>query len=359
MADVRRKSLGRPALYVLILVGLYLGYLILGPFLAALTWAAIFAMLFHGVQAWLTRRMSPNRAALVTTLVVAALIVAPAVLLISTLARELPQVTDQLKQTSQSAPQEVQRIWDVVRARSPVALPEDPTELMANGAQRAVRFLAPHAGAFVGDFLGTLGNLVAMLFALFFMVRDGDAITRQLRDRLPFSEQESESLMRETRDLVVASVGASLVVAVAQGILGGLAFWIVGIPAPAFWGVVMGLASLLPVVGATLVWVPTSIGLLLSGEIGRGVLLLLMGTFGISMADNLLRPLLLTGKTSISGFIIFFGLLGGAAAFGFIGLVIGPIILVITGRLLETLHRPDLMDEAAPAKDVILPAKAS
>jgi predicted PurR-regulated permease PerM len=359
MADVRRKSLGRPALYVLILVGLYLGYLILGPFLAALTWAAIFAMLFHGVQAWLTRRMSPNRAALVTTLVVAALIVAPAVLLISTLARELPQVTDQLKQTSQSAPQKVQRIWDVVRARSPVALPEDPTELMTNGAQRAVKFLAPHAGAFVGDFLGTLGNLVAMLFALFFMVRDGDAITRQLRDRLPFSEQESESLMRETRDLVVASVGASLVVAVAQGILGGLAFWIVGIPAPAFWGVVMGLASLLPVVGATLVWVPTSIGLLLSGEIGRGVLLLLMGTFGISMADNLLRPLLLTGKTSISGFIIFFGLLGGAAAFGVIGLVIGPIILVITGRLLETLHRPDLPDEAAPAKDVILPAKAS
>ena len=358
MADVRRKSLGRPVLYALILVGLYLGYQILGPFLAALTWAAIFAMLFHGMQAWLTRKMPPNRAALVTTLVVAALIVAPVALLISTLAREVPQVADHMKQTSRSAPQQVQRIWDAVRAHSPVSLPEDPTELLTNGAERAAKFLAPHAGAFVGDFFATLGNLVCMLFALFFMVRDGDWITGQLRDRLPFSEQESESLLAETRDLVVASVGAALVVAVAQGLLGGLAFRIVGISAPAFWGVVMGLASLLPVVGATLVWIPTSAGLLLSGEVGRGVLLLLMGTFGISMADNLLRPLLLAGKTSISGFIIFFGLLGGAAAFGFIGLVIGPIILVITGRLLETLHRPDLLDESAPAKDVIVPARA-
>jgi predicted PurR-regulated permease PerM len=87
MADGRRKSLGRPVLYALILVGLYLAYRILGPFLVALTWAAIFAMLCHGMQAWLTRKMSPNRAALVTTLVVAALIVAPVGLLISTLAR--------------------------------------------------------------------------------------------------------------------------------------------------------------------------------------------------------------------------------------------------------------------------------
>jgi predicted PurR-regulated permease PerM len=359
MADVRRRSLGRPILYALILVGIYLAYRILGPFLVAFTWAAIFAILFHRMQVWLVAKMTPNHAAVVTTLVVAALIVAPAGLLIRTVAREVPQVTDHMKQASQGAPQRVQRIWDAVRAHSPVALPEDPTELMTNGAQRAAKFLAPHAGAILGDFFATLGNLVAMLFALFFMVRDGDWITGQLRDRLPFSAQESESLLRETRDLVVASVGAGLVVAVAQGILGGLAFWIVGIPAPAFWGVVMGLSSLLPVVGATLVWVPTTIGLLLSGQIGRGVALLLMGTFGISMVDNVLRPLLLTGKTSISGFIIFFGLLGGAAAFGFIGLVVGPIILVITGRLLEALHRSDLLDESAVPKDVIVPAKAS
>ena len=99
--------------------------------------------------------------------------------------------------------------------------------------------------------------------------------------------------------------------------------------------------------GAAIVWVPTAIGLLLSGEIARGVILLLVGTLGISMVDNVLRPLLLSGRTSVSGLIIFFGLLGGVAAFGFIGLVIGPIILVITARLVENLNHPDRLDDSA------------
>jgi predicted PurR-regulated permease PerM len=179
-----------------------------------------------------------------------------------------------------------------------------------------------------------------MLFALFFMLRDGEAIHRQIRDRLPFPTGESEKLLSDTRDMVVASVGAGIVVAIAQGAIAGLAYWLVGIQAPLFWGLVTGFASLLPVVGATIVWVPAAIGLLLSGAIWQGVTLFLIGIFGISMVDNVLRPLLLTGKTSVSGFVIFFGLLGGAAAFGFIGLIIGPIILVTTARLIETLHHP-------------------
>jgi predicted PurR-regulated permease PerM len=188
------------------------------------------------------------------------------------------------------------------------------------------------------------------------MLRDGEEMSHQLRDRLPFSEQENERLLSDTRDLVIASVGAGLIVAVAQGIIGGAAFWLVGISAPVFWGVVMGFSSLLPVVGAALIWVPAGIGLLLSGETGRGVLLLLIGVFGISMADNVLRPLLLTGKTSVSGFVIFFGLLGGAAAFGFIGLVIGPIILVTTARILQNLRRPGLPDESVLPQDRLVAA---
>lgn len=109
-----------------------------------------------------------------------------------------------------------------------------------------------------------------------------------------------------------------------------------------FWGIIIGFCSLLPVVGAALVWVPASLGLLFAGEIGRGALLMLLGVLGISTADNVLRPLLLSGRTSISGLVIFFGLLGGVAAFGFVGLVVGPIILVTTARLLEHLRHPDV-----------------
>src|SRR5262249_40242847 len=121
-----------------------------------------------------------------------------------------------------------------------------------------------------------------------------------------------------------------------------------------FWGVVIGFCSLLPVVGAALVWFPAGVGLLLSGEIGRGVVMLLVGALGISTVDNVLRPLLLSGRTSVGGLVVFFGLLGGAAAFGFIGVVIGPIILVTAARLVESLRRPDLPDASAlPAETTV------
>jgi predicted PurR-regulated permease PerM len=356
MTDARRASLGRPALYALIVLGLYLSYLVLGPFLAALTWAVVFAILFQRMQVALSRRVGAGRAALVTTLVVTAVIVAPAIVLISALAHEAPQIVDYLKRASQSAPYQIQRLWSAARAVSPLSMPEDPTDLLTEGVQRALTFLAPHAGAFVADSFATLGSLVVMLFALFFMLRDGDAMSRRLRDLLPFTEHESEQLLSDTRDLVIASVGAGVAVAAAQGIVGGLAFRLVGIGAPAFWGVAMGFSSLLPVVGASLVWAPAGAWLLLSGEIWRGVILLLIGVFGISMIDNVLRPLVLSGRTSINGLVVFLGLLGGAAAFGFVGVVIGPIILVTTARLLNSLRHPELLDEPGSRPDEVVAA---
>jgi len=149
-----------------------------------------------------------------------------------------------------------------------------------------------------------------------------------------------------------------VIVAAAQGAIAGLAFWLLRLGAPVFWGVVTAFCSLLPVVGATIVWVPAGIGLLLSGETMRGVLMLLMGAFGISMVDNILRPILLTGKTSISGLVIFFGLLGGAAAFGLVGLVIGPIILVITPEIIDNLRRPSVPDPFTVPADPTITRKA-
>jgi predicted PurR-regulated permease PerM len=138
MSDPRVKSLGRPVLYFLILLGIYLTYLILKPFFAALTWAVIFAIMFRGMQTRLSARMGKGRAAVVTTLIVAAVIVAPAAVLISALTREVPQITEQLKETTESAPSQIQRVWDTVRRRSPVALPEDPMTFMREGAQRGL-----------------------------------------------------------------------------------------------------------------------------------------------------------------------------------------------------------------------------
>jgi predicted PurR-regulated permease PerM len=337
----------RPVLYAFVFLGVYLSYRVLSPFFVALTWAVLLAIFFRGMQTALARRTGPNSAALITTLVVGVLIVGPAAVLISSLAQEAPQAIESLQQASQSAPRQIQRLWDEIRRRSPVAVPEDPTELMTRGAEQALAYLVPQAGSLVAGFFGTLGTIAATLFALFFFLRDATAISRYVQDRLPFPTPQSERLMNDTRDLVIASIGASLAVAAAQGAIGGVAFWLLGIPAPVLWGVAITLASLVPVVGAALVWVPTSIWLLLSGAIGRGIALVLIGTFAISLIDNVLRPLILSGRTSVSGLVIFFGLLGGAAAFGLVGLLIGPIILVITARLLDELRRSDVAEEAA------------
>ncbi len=346
MTETTRAALQRPVFYALVLLAGYLTYLILGPFLATLGWAAILAVLFHRVQAALTGRIGATRAALVTTLLAGIAIVVPAVLLVSALVREVPQAAAYLQEVSRTAPDQIEQIWEAVRARSPFELPEDPTQFATEAARRALTFLVPRAGAVVADFFATLGALAAMLFALFFMLRDGDAWSRELRALLPLPEQESERLLRDTRDLVIASVVSGLLVAAAQGTIGGVAFWLLGLGAPVLWGVALAFCSLIPVVGSALVWLPAALWLLLAGDMVRGVIMLLVGVFGISMADNVLRPLLLSGSTSVSGLVVFFGLLGGVAAFGFIGLVIGPIVLVTTGSLLKLLSRTDRVDPA-------------
>ena len=129
--------------------------------------------------------------------------------------------------------------------------------------------------------------------------------------------------------------------AAAQGVIAGVAFFFLGFNGPVMWGVATGFCSLVPVVGSALVWVPATLWLLAIGEVGRAVILLIVGVVGVGMVDNVLRPLLLSGRTSASGLVVFLGLLGGVSAFGFIGLVLGPIILVTAGSLLDAFTRPD------------------
>jgi predicted PurR-regulated permease PerM len=338
---VQTDSARRILFYALVLLSAYLAYLVISPFLVPLTWAAVFALMFYGLQVKWSRRVGRNRAALIITVLTLVGIVAPTIMLATSLVDQLPGAAAYVQQASLDAPQQVDRIWQLARGRIPTALPEEPGALLQEGVRRVIEFLAPRAGALVANVFATMGRLVAMLFALFFFLRDGETMGRELRSFLPLPPHQADRLIRDTRDLVVASVGAGVAVAIAQGTIGGLAFWLLGLGSPVFWGVVTAFCALVPVVGAAIVWGAAALWLLLSDEIGRSITMALVGVFGISMVDNVLRPLLLSGRTSVSGFVIFFGLLGGAAVFGFIGLVIGPIILVITGNLLRILSQPD------------------
>jgi predicted PurR-regulated permease PerM len=324
---------------VLILVG-YLAYQVTRPFLAPLAWAGILALTLEPIRASLSHRLGRNNGALATTLLAAVLIVGPVATLLSMLAAEVPGMLDFAQRLPTAAtPERVQMVWDSIRQRVPVNLPDDPTALLGQAAQAVASFLAPRLGGALANIAGMIGSLFVTLFALFFLLRDGDRVVGMIRRMLPFSEPERERLMAETHDLVIASVGAGLAVAGVQGLIGGITFWALGLGAPAAWSVAIGICSLIPVVGATLVWVPVAVWLALSGNVMKAVVLTAVGAGVIGLVDNLLRPVLLSGRASVNGLVVFIGLLGGGAAFGFVGLVLGPIILVTAGTLVEALTR--------------------
>ena len=324
---------------VVLLVG-YLAFIVARPFLAPLAWAAIFALALNPLRAGLTARLGPGRAALLITIGTALVIVGPLAVFVTMLASDLPRALDFLQKLPESTtPDQIRGVWAMIRERSPVELPPDPTMLLTQAAQSAVAFLAPRLGAVLADAAATFISLFIMLFALFFLLRDAERVAELVRSLLPFPEEERDQLMSEAHDLVIASVGAGLTVSAVQGVIGGIAFWALGAGAPVAWGVAVAICSLIPAVGASIVWAPVALWWLLTGEIVRGVILIIVGAGVIGLVDNVLRPVLLSGRTSVSGLVVFIGLLGGVSAFGFVGLVLGPIVLVITGTLLQALTR--------------------
>jgi predicted PurR-regulated permease PerM len=346
-----RERFGEILFYGFLLLLGYLAYQVTGPFLGPLAWAGILALTLEPLRARLARRLGRRHAAMVTTIVAALLIVGPVATVLTMLAAEVPVVMSLAQRIpDQATPERVQVVWDTIRARVPVTLPGDPTDLLKQAAQAVAGFVAPRLGGALANIAGMIGSLFVTLFALFFLLRDGDKAVDLIRRVLPFSELERERLIRETHDLVIASVGAGLAVAALQGLIGGIAFWALGLGAPSAWGVAIGICSLIPVVGATIVWVPVALWWLLSGSVVKGLVLIGIGAGVIGMVDNVLRPMILSGRASVNGLVVFIGLLGGGGAFGFIGLVLGPIVLVTTGTLIDALtRRPRVTrpDEAA------------
>lgn len=338
-----RVRFARLVFYAVVLLMGYLAFRVVRPFLQPLGWAAIFAIMLAPAQRRLGRHLGAGWAALVLTVVATIVLVGPAIGLLSVLVREIALLTESLQQAElvTLTPAQVDALWDELRDRVPFALPDEPSVLIGEAIQRVGGVVAGRAGAVLQNVASFFFSLVVMLFALFFFLRDGPVIGAAVRDLLPFAGPRRDRLIAQTRDLVIASVGAGLAVAAVQGLLGGVTFALLGFSAPVLWGVVMSFASLLPVVGSALVWLPAAAWLVLSGEVGRGLVLTAVGAGIIGMVDNVLRPIVLSGRTTVNGLVIFIGLLGGVAAFGFIGLVLGPVVLVAAGTFVEAAAAPD------------------
>jgi len=199
--------------------------------------------------------------------------------------------------------------------------------LVHEGLQRLLQVLMKSGGSAVMSALGTAVSFVVMLFVLFFVLRDGPALARQVVRMLPIEPRRRTLLWQHLADVTRAVFLGIGVTALAQGVLLGFGFWIAGLPSPLVFGVLGVILALIPMVGPALLWVPAAILLAIQGHQGYAIFLALWGAVVVSLVDNLLRPLLISGRAEVPTLAVFVGVMGGLAAFGFIGLFVGPIVL--------------------------------
>ncbi len=332
--------------YGSLLLLLYLTYLVLIPFAAPILWAAVLVVVFYPAYQLLVRALRGQAglaAFLLTTAVILAVIV-PAIFFAWVLAREtasLYQVAQQFYQqqglegiVSHPAVKAALALWD--RLASPFKrLGLDFKGLTLAAINAVSSFIVENLKDIAKNILTSSINFLLTAFTMFFLLRDGTAIVRGVESLVPLERRRTEALLGRLYDAVSAVVRGTIVTALAQGTLGGLGYWVFGVPFPVFLGVVTALLSLLPVGGSALVWVPASIYLVLKGSWIRGLLLLGWSALVVSSADNVLKPLLMSGGTRLPTLFLFFGMLGGLQVFGVLGFILGPVLLVLLAEFLE------------------------
>jgi predicted PurR-regulated permease PerM len=314
----------------------WLVFVIVRPFFIPLGWAAVLAVVTYPVHARLAARWRPGLAAAVTTVLTTVVLIVPAVWLTVAFVRETVEIASNVQATlAEDGLAWVGRGWAFVVRRLPAASSVDLAAVITDALRRTATFLAARSGSIFQNVAGFLVDLTLALFATFFFLRDAGVIMKTLRRLLPMDETSRDALIERTRSLIAASVTSSIVVAGLQGVLGGVAFALVGIGAPVFWGVVMMFMCVLPF-GAWVIWLPAAVFLAVSDHVTRALVLGGIGIGIVSSVDNIVRPMLLSGRAHMNGLVIFVSLLGGLGVFGLLGLVLGPVIVATALSLLST-----------------------
>jgi len=311
----------------LILLG-YLVFLIVEPFAIPLAWSAILAIFFSPIYVHVARRSSPTQAAVVCTIGVAVLLIAPVLLVLVYAGREALEASSVFRQMVGSGSLLPQRVVNYLQAHLPASMQNvDVVGPLRQGGERIAAYFAARVGELVKNLFAFVVNLLILLFALFFMFRDGGKILRAVRHLIPFEREIQDEMLRESRDLIFASVAVALLIAAIQGFLGGIAFAVTGLTAPVFMGVLIAFCSIVPVVGSALVWAPAALWLGFHGHWWKALLIVAISGGVATVADNIARPLLLRNRTRLNDLLLFISILGGLDVFGLLGLVIGPTVV--------------------------------
>jgi len=311
---------------------------VLAPFFDALFWAVVLALLFAPLQRRILARVGRRRnlATLLTLTFVVLLVCLPLALISANLVGEIISITQKIRSGQINFNAYGQQILHALPGWSRNALehlgltsPSGVFDKISGALAQGGQFLASRTLTIGQNTFQFLVRFVVMLYLLYFLLRDGSDLTALLRRSIPLGQAHTRYLLDKFTTVVRATVKGNILIALLQGLLGGIAFAVLGIQGVVFWSVVMAFLSLLPAVGAALVWAPVAIYLLATGSIGQGIALTLWGTIVISLSDSLLRPLLVGKNTRMPDYLVLVSTLGGMSLFGISGFVIGPTIAAL------------------------------
>ncbi|MFQ5928683.1 MAG: AI-2E family transporter [Acidobacteriota bacterium] len=323
---------------------LYFLFQIFQPFLLPISLAVILVSLCYPVFDWTCRKLKGRRgwAALMTCLWVTASIIVPFVVLLVLLAGEVTEVYQEFERKLESG--ELENLLDL-RDNSYlqpllnwINLDLENIDLIGSFAdplQQVSLFFLRHSTALFSGLFHMITGFLIMLVTMFFLFRDGNRLMEELKTWSPFPERYEQLLVNKFQEVTSATVLGSLLTALAQGTAGGLLFWLLGISNVLFWGFLIALFSLVPVVGTGIVWVPWAIYFFAMGSLFRGIILVAAGVLVVGMIDNFLRPLFIEGKAKMHTLLVFFAIMGGIAYFGMVGMIFGPIIVAVGLTFLE------------------------
>ena len=321
-------------LLLLSIVTIAFGWILL-PYAGAIFWGVILAIVFAPVYRWVLAK-TKGRATLASILVlllIVVMVILPLSLISGALVNQAASVVEMVRAGDITVAGFFGKVMDVLPGwvvnlldrfnLTNLASLQDKLTAGASQVSQAVAVKAINIGMYTFDFLTSLGIL---LYLLFFLLRDGAALTARIRAAIPLSRKYKQRLFNNFTTVIRATVKGNILIAIAQGALGGLIFWFLDVRAALLWGVLMAFLSLLPAIGAALVWAPVAVYFLATGSIWQGVTLIAFGVLVIGLVDNLLRPVLVGKDTRMPDYVVLLSTVGGMALFGLHGFVIGPIV---------------------------------
>lgn len=337
---------------------------IVGPFFGPLVWAIFLAFLYQPLHVRLTRylRNRPPWSAFVLTLLTFILFIGPLTALSAAFAAQVGELLHYVQGTltgqARTNVLDLSKVPWIHQAlgRLDQLFGIDEAQIRSwfeQGANEMLQLMAQFGGKV---FLGAIGSVVGFvltLFMLFFFIRDGEAMFGAVRELIPMSRAYKARLFDHLAAVTRAMVMGTGVTALIQGALVGTAFLIVGLPSPLVFGVIAALASLLPFGGTALIWIPAAIVLGAQGRWGATIFMVLWGALLVSLVDNVVRPMLVSGRAQVGTLTVFIGVLGGISAFGAIGLFLGPVVLALIIALIQfmlEIRRTEMGVQEVPAK---------